>query len=60
MAEREKPTPRERELSIPTSKTMKLDEDCWELLIAAAQAKGVSPRGAAEGIIRTFSKEWAK
>ena len=47
-----------RAVSIPKSQTTKLALDCWEDLVRAAQAKGVSPRAAAEGIIRTCTDVW--
>ena len=47
-----------RTLKMPTNKAMKLGDDVWDIAIAAALAKGVSPRAAVEGILRTCSDYW--
>ena len=47
-----------RTLKMPTNKAMKLEADCWDIAIAAALAKGVSPRAAVEGILRTCADYW--
>ena len=47
-----------RTLKMPANKSMKLGDDVWDIAIAAAHAKGVSPRSAVEGILRTCADYW--
>ncbi|MEM1425223.1 MAG: hypothetical protein AAGF75_01530 [Cyanobacteria bacterium P01_H01_bin.130] len=47
-----------RPLKMPANKAMKLGDDVWDIAIAAAHAKGVSPRSAVEGILRTCADYW--
>ena len=48
----------QRSFSIPTNRSMKHDVDVWELAIAVALAKGITPRAAIEGTFRCFAEQW--
>ena len=48
----------DRDFKVPVNRTMKHDQDVWELAITVAKAKGVSPRAAIEGTFRCFAAQW--
>ena len=47
-------------LKMPQSQNTKLSPDCWEIVLAVANEKGLTARAVIEGVIRTQTDQWIR